>query len=315
MALLGRTSFEVHVYKDGGWAINQVMPTEDAARLKATQLLSLKKTRGVRIIKETSFSSSNTRESEIFCQMKEVEKDEDFSITPVKEAPLCDELSDYYQTAARNTMARVFAKYLEKHEITPLELLHNHKNLKRALNLDTMVPSAVDKISSLHARMTGEDARKRKDHIFDAVDRIAARARKVDAVPLPELKNNTLDNFLKQIDAKYQDEEERQYMAMVAFVRTTISWSGWINKMHELLPMADSQQDERAVSMIDELLADIFVGRTIIKDVIGVSKHLGDALMRMLDLLEGKCVPTKFAATELVDLLNPLFVNDFLPKS
>ena len=90
--------------------------------------------------------------------------------------------------------------------MTPLELLYNHKNLKRALNLDTMVPSAVDKISSLHARVTGEDARQRKERMFDVIDRIAARAREVDAVPLPELKNNNFAAFLKKIDAKYPDE-------------------------------------------------------------------------------------------------------------
>ncbi len=55
MALLGRASFEVQVYQDGRWAINQVMPTEDSARHKASQLLLLKTTAGVRIIKETKF--------------------------------------------------------------------------------------------------------------------------------------------------------------------------------------------------------------------------------------------------------------------
>lgn len=314
MAIFGRASFEVQVFQGGRWAINQVMSSEESARHKATQLLLQKTTTGVRIIKESKFASGS-RESEIFCKMKEVVEKDDFTVAPVKEAPLCEKVSDYYQTAARNTMARMFSKYLEKHEMTPLELLHSHKNLKRALNLDTMVPSAVDKIASLHARATGEDARKRKDVIFKAVDDIAARARDVDAAKLPELKGSTLDDLLKKIDAKYQDEDERQYMATVAFVRTSVNWSGWLGKMSEILPMAQSQQDERARVMIDEMLADILVAKTIVKDVIGVSKHLGDALMRMLDLLEGKCKPTKFAVEELVELLNHLFSNDMLPKS
>lgn len=63
------------------------------------------------------------------------------------------------------------------------------------------------------------------------------------------------------------------------------------------------------------MLSDIFVSKTVIKDVIGVSKHLGDALMRILDLLEGKCRPTKFAVEELVALLNELFAADLLPRS
>ncbi len=314
MAIFGRASFEVQIYQGGRWAINQVLSSEEAARQKADQLLRLKTTSGVRIIKESKFASG-TRESEIFRQIKEEKEKDDFSITPVKEAPLCEKVSDYYQTAARNTMARMFSKYLEKHEMTPLELLHSHKNLKRALNLDSMVPSAVDKIASLHARATGEDARKRKDIIFKAVDSIAARARDVDTAPLPELKDSTLDELLKKIDAKYKDDEERQFMATVAFVRASINWTGWLGKMTEILPMAKSQQDERARALIDEMMADILVAKTIVKDVIGVSKHLGDALMRMLDLLEGKCKPTKFAVEELVELINHLFANDMLPKS
>ncbi len=315
MAAPGRATFEVQVYRDGRWAISQVLTSEDAARAKAKELLTLKTTHGVKIIKETKFSADSVRESEIFCQMKEVEETDDFTVTPVEESPLCDEVTDYYQTAARTTMARLFSKYLEKHEMTPLELLHSHKSLKRMLNLDNLVPSAVDKIASLHARANASDSRKAKEAIFQAVDRIAARAREVDSKPLPELKGSTLDELLRRIDAKFTDAEERQYMANVALVRTSVLWTGWLGKMSELLPMAKSQQDERARAMVDEMMSDILVARTVIKDVIGISKHLGDAMMRILDLLQGKCQPTKLAVPELVELLNYLFANDMLPRS
>ena len=315
MATLGRVSFELQTYKDGRWAISEVLPTEETARRKAQDLLSLKTTQGVRIVKESHFASDTRRESETFRQMKEVDNQDDFTITPVDEAPLCEKVTDYYQTAARTTMARLFTKYLDKHEMTPFELLHSHKNLKRILNLDTMVPSAVDKIASLHARVSGVDARKRKDVIYAAVEAISKRAREVDNKELPDLKGSSLDELLRRIDARYTDAEERNYLAHVAFVRTSVNWTGWLGKMTELLPMAQSQRDERARAMVDEMLADIFVAKTVIKDVIGVSKHLGDAMMRILDLLEGKCKPTKFAVEELVALLNQLFAANLLPRS
>jgi hypothetical protein len=315
MAFLGRASFEVQVYRDGRWAISEVLPSEETARRKAQEFLLQKTCAGVRIVKETKFSETNVRETEIFKQMKEIEDDEDFTITAVDDAPLCEQVTDFYQTAARNTMARIFSKYLEKHEMTPLELLHSHKNLKRMLNLDSMVPSAVDKIASLHTRATGGDARKRKDVIYQAVDRISARAREADSKPLPELKGSTLDEMLARIDATFSDAEERSYMANVAFVRTSVNWQGWLGKMSQLLPMASTQKDERARAMIDEMMADIFVSKTVIKDVIGVSKHLGDAVTRILDLVQGKCKPTKFAAEELVALLNTLFAANLLPRS
>lgn len=314
MAVLGRASFEIQIYKDGRWVINDTISDEEAARRKAKDLLSQKDTQGVRILKESQFAGGSRRESEIFKQMKEAEKGEDFAITPVDQAPLCEKVSDYYQAAARTTMARIFSRYLEKHELTPMELLHSHKNLKRMLNLDSMVPSAVDKIASLHARVTGVDARKRKDLIYAAVEQISKRAREVDQRELPELKGSTLDELLRRIDARFADTEERSYMAHVAFVRTSVNWTGWLGKMTELLPMAESQKDERARAMIDGMLADILIAKTVIKDVIGVSKHMGDAIMRILDLVEGKCKPTKFAVEELVELLNKLFAVDLLPR-
>jgi len=310
-----RIKFEVQLFSKNKWHISEVLQSEESARRKAEELLDKKETEGVRIIKESHFGSDNIRESEIFKQMKDVEKNEDFTVTPVDDAPLCDQVSEYYETQARTTMARLFSKYLEKMEITPLEMLHSHKNLKRALNLDSMIPSAVDKIASLHARATKTDSRQRKDIIYAAVDRIAARAREIDNKPLPELKGTTLDDLLAQIDSKFADEGERKYMANVALARASTQWTGWLGKMSELLPMAKTLKDQRARDMVDEMMSDILIAKTVIKDVIGVSKHMGDAIMRMLDLVEGKCQPSKFAVEELVDLLNILFAGDGLPRS
>jgi len=110
MAAPGRAQFEVQLNKGGRSVMHEVMPTEESARRKAADLLALKTTEGVRIVKESIFGSGDKesrRETEIFKQLKDVSKDEDFSITPVNDAPLCEKAADYYQTAARTTMARL----------------------------------------------------------------------------------------------------------------------------------------------------------------------------------------------------------------
>jgi len=313
--IFGRATFEVQLFKNGRWAINEVVKSETVARKKATDLLALKTTAGVRVVKESHFGKDNHRESEIFKEMKEVKEEEDLSVTPVDEAPMCEKVTDYYKTASRTTMARLFSKYLEKHELTPLEMLHSHPNLKRMINFQSMVPSAVDKIASLHARATGEGTRERRDVIFDAVEAIAKKAKEHDKTKLPSLEGSSLDDILRRLDAKFPDEDERTYMANVALARESINWRGWPGKMAQLLPMAESQKDQRARDMVDEMLSDIFMAKTVIKDVIGISKHLGDAVTRMIDLVEGKCEPTKFASDDLLALLNPLFAADLLPRS
>ena len=307
--------FEVQTYNNGKWAISEVVPTEESARAKADSLLAQKNVAGVRIVKESHFASDARRESEIFKKIKEQDKAEDFAIQPIESAPVCDKLTDYYKTAARATMARLFTKYLEKHELTPLEILHSPSNFKRLMNLDTLVPSAVDKVATLQAKAASEDSRKRRDAIFNAVDQLAKRAREADGKDIPELKGSTLDEVLRRIDAKTPDADERTFMANFALVKLSLNWQGLLGKMTYLLPMASSEKDGRAIGMVDEMMADILVAKTIIKDVIGISKHMGDALMRIIDLLEGKCAPTKFAAPEVLDMLNALFAADKLPRS
>jgi hypothetical protein len=311
----GRVQFEVQTYDNGRWAINEVVPTEERARAKAESLLAQKNVTGVRIVKEAHFGSDNRRESEIFKKIKEADKDDDFTVAAVDSAPVCEKIADYYKTAARATMARLFTKYLEKFELTPLEIIHHHANLKRVINLDSMVPSGVDKVASLQAKVTGEDARKRRDAIFNAVDQLAKRAREAEGKDIPDLKGSTLDDVLRRIDAKESDEDERRFMANVALVKVSVNWQGLLGKMAGLLPMARSQRDARALAMVDEMMADILVARSIIKDVIGISKHMGDALLRILDLIEGKCQPTKFAAEEVLQMLNTLFAEDKLPRA
>jgi hypothetical protein len=149
--------------------------------------------------------------------------------------------------------------------------------------------------------------------LFSAIDAMAKRAREAEGKPIPELKGSTLDAVLATLDAKVSDPDERQFIANMALVKTTLNWQGWIGKLSGLLPLARSEQDMRSLAMVDEMMADILVTKTVIKDVIGVSKHMGDAVLRVLDLIAGKCVPTKFAANELVDLLNSLFKDDKLP--
>lgn len=38
MAAVERVAFEVQTYKDGRWAINEVVPTEESARRKAPRI-------------------------------------------------------------------------------------------------------------------------------------------------------------------------------------------------------------------------------------------------------------------------------------
>jgi len=287
---------------------------EQQALAHAEALFANSKTEGVRVLREWK-RDDEEYESEIYCQMKTVTQKEDYSLTDVNDAPFCTKVGEYYETASRVTIGRMFSKYLERHEMTPTELLYDHKTLKRLMNFDTLVPSAVDRIAKLHARTGKVDQKSRRDEIFDAVDKIHKRAKRTADAKIPELKDIDLDAVLAQIDQEEEDERRRVAIAATSLVQASLGWRGWIAKMGRLLPMARNQQDARALQLIDSMVSDILNAKTVVKDVLGVSKHLGDAIMRMCDLLEGKCQPTQFADEELLEILNELFAAGGLPES
>ena len=314
MAFLGRANYEIHIQKEGRWVVDDIVKNEQQALAQAEALFAHPKTEGVRVLREWKRGEEEI-ENEILCRMKTVTQKEDYSLTDVDEAPFCTKVNEYYETASRVTIGRMFSKYLERHEMIPTELLHDHKTLKRLMNFDTLMPSAVDRIAKLHARTGAVDQKTRRDQIFDAVEKIHKRAKRTAEQNVPELKDFDLDAVLAQVDQEEEDERRRLALATTSLVQASLGWRGWIAKMGRLLPMARNQQDARAIALIDSMVADVLNAKTVVKDVLGVSKHLGDAIMRMCDLLEGHCKPTQFADEELLEILNELFAANVLPES
>ena len=52
--MFGRATFEVQLFKNGRWAISEVCKGEVVALKKAKDLLALKTTVGVRVVKEST---------------------------------------------------------------------------------------------------------------------------------------------------------------------------------------------------------------------------------------------------------------------
>ena len=314
MAFLGRANYEIHILKEDRWVVDDIVKNEQQALAQAEALFRHPDNEGVRVLREWKRGEEEI-ENEVLCRIKTVTKKDDFSLTDVDQAPFCTKVGEYYETASRVTIGRMFSKYLERYEMTPTELLYDHKTLKRLMNFDTLVPSAVDRIAKLHARTGQVDQKTRRDEIFDAVEKIHKRAKRTADAKVPELKDFDLDAVLAQVDAEEEDERRRIAIATTSLVQASLGWRGWIAKMGRLLPMARAQQDARALQLIDSMVADILNAKTVVKDVLGVSKHLGDAIMRMCDLLEGHCAPTQFADEELLEILNELFAAGGLPES
>jgi hypothetical protein len=308
-----RENFEVQVNKGGRWATETVVPKEVEARALAKKFLADKKCEGARIVRNWMRSDGTMDETEIFAQTRSVNDDGPVRIAQIDEVPeKCETPEEFMGTAGRSTVNRIFRSYLDKAILTPTELMHNYKELKRLQEKDTLVPSAVDRVSLLQTKDTDQDSKSRSQEIFKSIDNISARAKRVENVQLPKL-GGRLSDAIGEIRGQAGGEDV-DYLAMVLLSRDLINARSWVGKLEFLCKLAVEDSDPHAVELLDGVIADV-LGSAVVQEILGWQPGLGAAICRMFDLADGKFPTEKSEAGESAVILNRLFGEAKLPIS
>ncbi|MEO5375720.1 MAG: hypothetical protein H7840_15865 [Alphaproteobacteria bacterium] len=283
-----QVSFEIHLFRENRWVMDTVLSDEAKARAFAQSILSDKKIEGVRIIKEWRRLDGTFGEDTIFEKMKSPNKKKDLSISEITAAPKCEAFQDLYGHDGRTTVNRIMRKYLDDVVLTPTELLHSYRDLKRLLDMD-ITQSAVDKVATLQARQEGGDARRRRDELFGFLEKASQRAKQVvDRDTIPKVKDLGFSAAVSRIDQS-APAEDRDFLAMVAMSRVLVDIRSWLGKMTEVFIQMDKAADAaRPILLLDGLVADILGAKDVIPDLLGNQANLGTAIIRLADLVGGR---------------------------
>ena len=303
-------SYEVQLQKDGRWSTLSYLDTEDAAKTAARRYLMDKKCEGARIVHNWHRPDGRIIEKEIFCETRTLRDDAPVRIAEVDSAPpRCQVPQDYYGPQSRGMMNRILRNYLEKTLVTPTELLHNYRELKRIQEKDTLVPSAVDRIAVLQTREGRQDSKGRRDEIFKSVDSMSARARRAEALKLPQLNGS----FKAVVDAVARmGGEDADYLSMVVLSRDLVNVRNWLGKLDRLCRLAVAEGDSHALELLDGVIADV-LGANVVQEILGWQPSLASAIGRMLDLAEGNLPLDRSEAGEPAEMLNSLLGEGKLP--
>lgn len=309
-----RENFEVQVNKGGRWATETVVAKEDEARALAKKFLADKKCEGARIVRNWMRSDGTMDESEIFSQTRSGVDDGPIRISPIEDVPpeKCETPDELMAPSGRNVVNRVFRSYLDKAILTPTELMHNYKELKRLQEKDTLVPNAVDRVAQLQTKDTEQDSKSRSQELFKTIDDMSARAKRVENVKLPKL-DGRFSDAIRAIRAQAGGEDV-DYLAMVLLSRDLINARSWVGKLEFLCRLAIEDTDPHAVEMLDGVIADV-LGSSVVQEILGWQPGLGAAICRMFDLADGNFPTEKSEAGESAEILNRLFAEKKLPIS
>ena len=249
----GRASFEIQSMRDDHWITEEIRDTENAARGIAKTILGKRQCQGVRVIKNWTRADGQVTENVIYTETREAEAPK-ITIVPIEEAPYCRKTAEYYRLESRTTINRLFRKYVEEVYLTPTELIHNYKALKKVQEVDTLFPAAVDRVATLQARSAGEDPKVRRDEVYRAVAQMTDKARRANEhANLPKLAGNDFDKILARVE-RIAPPGEVDYYSLVVLSRDLVQHRNWLGKLERLVELTHPDQKEEALALLDGVL-------------------------------------------------------------
>ncbi len=285
------TSFEVQVLQDKRWVVAEVRGDEANAVAFADNLLQKGNHAAVRVVRDFRRIDGLHSETVVHEKTADDGKKGDLSVVAVSDAPLCRDADDFLDLPSRLVVGRVFRRYLDEFVLTPTELLHTAREMKRLGDKDRLLFSAVDSISTVQARASGEDGKARRDALHKAWDQAVARARKAEPDKPPPAKA-TLADLLK---AAKGEGAERDYCCRVLMASRLLETRSWGGKLDTALAWAAEDEAAPRMALVDGVVADLLMSAELIQDLLGFQPNLGAALGHMCDLAEGKAEAAKFA--------------------
>lgn len=296
-----RTSFEIQVLSDKRWVISDMASDEGQAKLFADNLLQTGNHVAVRVIRDFE-RLDGTHSETVLMEKKAPEKAAgDPSLSTIGEAPLCADVEACYGLAARTTMGRLLRKYFDEVQITPSEMLHDAKELKRFGDKGTLLYSGLDRVAGLQSRAAGEDGpAARRAFLDSAWEEIGKRARAFAAT-----KPKAPASFAEAVE-RAGSEPQAEHTLRSLLAMALLEKRNWLAKLELLLAWSEEAAAGAQGGIIDGIVADLTVPAQMIQDLLGFQANLACALGQIVELAEGSATIAK-GAPATFEPLNALF--------
>jgi hypothetical protein len=285
-----------------------VVLDENEAIQFADNLLSKSSYTAVRVVRDFARQDGLHSETVLVEKTKTLDKKE-VSTATVNDAPICTELADAYGLSSRMTIGRVFRAYLDEALITPTELLHHAREMKRLGDKGTLLMNAVDQISALQAPGGGEEAKTRRDFLHRSWDQLYDRARKAASEKVAKALT-----FAEIMARAGKTSEDKLYQARVLMAEQLLELRGWAAKLDKVLRWAAEEEAAAHLPLLDGVIADLLIPAEMIQDLLGFQPNLSSALIRMCNLAEGKAEAAD-QSSETFATLNKLLAAGKLPET
>jgi hypothetical protein len=287
--------YEVMSQRDGRWVIDCHVATEVDALARAEELYADESVAAVRVMRAHFGGTGGSFETQILQRVREAKRGQ----APLRlaaapdEDTWCETLADFYGPSSRYAMARLLRNFLDRYQITPTELLHNHRWIKLLDNQESLLPSAIQRMAALQAEQRKLDRRVRTDAIDKFVNEATNKAR--DALAsraAPRLGDGGLPALVEAINERVKEPAEHAFWQRHAIARAFEDMNAFAAKFERTMSWTGIDLPPVMLPLIDELCAGFMGAASMLKDTLGNQPHLGAALNALADLASGHPDPT-----------------------
>jgi hypothetical protein len=298
----------------GGWTLQDVRDSREAAVAMAEALMAEEKATGVKVVKETYNDDTGD-----YLTLKVFEEGHNqMKLAPAQEdapnALPCFKPEDLYSYHARATMKRLLGDYLARNKITITELIHRADMLEKLEATGTLYQHAVQKIAVAQAASTTtpvqQIVKSLNELTTQAFNRVYRDQRK-GLFPDPE------SHQFAELAIKLFGKGDAAYLFNGALARHLKDAKGWDDKVLMLITIMESAPAEDGPrklvqSSVDAILAEVLGGSAALHELMGPAENLAQALNNLVALFLGK--PPQDAKGGLAALTHH-FAADTLPEA
>ncbi len=290
------TEFEIHVCRDGRWSVAAIRPAERGAVEYARALLAAGTIAGpgagpesgridrVKVVRIRRGWTGREYTAEVFAD-RIVRPETPFTAPgPADSAPLCETVADLYTLQARIAAGRLVRRYLDHHGLTPIELLHSHRELKRLIDTGMLVPNAIGALAAAQAQATGRDVRHRIAALHGLIAEACQRLRTAEAGSLPALTGGDLRGLIAGLGTA---DDAGRFRVKLVLTRELVTIRSLPAKLDRLIALFALNDDPDSAGMLDGFAADILASGEMIRDLIGPRRSLAAALTTLIRLQRG----------------------------
>jgi len=285
--------FEVGVRRAGRWAVEGMRDRQEDAIASAREILARGGCDAVRVVRGRLVDGQFLTGNVVFEAARPERGEDGLRIGELEEHDAwCEAPAELYGARSRRAVGQLLRQFLDRHGITPTELLHNIRFARKLEDEGMLMGAALHRAARTRAEQTGvphAECTRGLEGMLAAAWRRAVDARADRRHPVPG--HDGLDALVERARHRAEDAPGRAFVARHGIARALETEPTLLARLAVALGWARGAADPEAVALVDELVADCLASPEILREALGGQQDVAAALLATIDMARGREPP------------------------